>query len=99
MRDRFLALWRTGAQALFVLVLATLVNHGIHIPPAWSGVAEAALIAAGAGVWAAVTHWLQSQTGTQWWAVAARVLGRVLVLGAGALPTYTQPAAPAGAAK
>jgi hypothetical protein len=94
MRDRFLALWRTGAQAGFALLLTVLVNHGIHIPDAYSGYVQVALIGAGAGVWAVGTHWLQSRTGNQWYNRLARFAGRVLVLGAGALPTYTPPAGP-----
>jgi hypothetical protein len=91
-RDRFLAAWRTAAQAGFALALAWLVGRGIDIPPSWSGPVELALIAAGAGVWAAGTHWLQTRTGNTWWAKAARFVGRVAVLGVGALPQYTEPA-------
>lgn len=89
MRDRFLAAWRTAAQAVFALLLAWLANRGLHIDPHWSGLAEIALIGAGAGVWAGVTHWLQSQTGPAWWAVAARTVARILLLGATNPPTYT----------
>ena len=88
MRDRFLVAWRTAAQAGFALLLAWLVGRGIHIPQAWSAWAELALIAAGAGVWAAGVHWLQSQTGDAWWAKAARLIGRIAVLGPTALPQY-----------
>lgn len=95
MKDRFLALWRTGAQAGFALLLAVLVKHGIHIPSSYAGYVEVAVIGAGAGVWAFGTHWLQSRTGNQWYNQVARSVGRVLVLGAGSLPSYTPPAAPA----
>jgi hypothetical protein len=94
MRDRFIALWRTAAQALFALLLAWAANHGLHIDPHYSGLVEIAVIGAGAGVWAALTHWLQSAQGTTWWARAARLVGRVLVLGAAAVPSYTLPASP-----
>jgi hypothetical protein len=93
MRDRFLALWRTAAQAIFALLLAWLIGHGIHIPPSVEGPAELVVIGLGAGVWAYGTHWLQSRTGGDWRARFLRGLGRVLVLGAGALPTYP-PATP-----
>jgi hypothetical protein len=92
MRDRFLVLWRTGAQVFFALLLAWLIKRGITIPDSLSGPAEIALIGAGAGAWAAGTHWLQTRTGDRWWAKLARAAGRVLVLGAGALPQYTEPA-------
>lgn len=88
MRDRFLAAWRTAAQALFALLLGWLAGHGLNIPPAWSGLVEIAVIGVGAGVWAGVTHWLQSQTGDGWWARLARAAARVLLLGADAPPTY-----------
>lgn len=91
MRDRFLALWRTAAQAGFSLTLAYLVGHGIHINAHWSSVVEVAVIAGGAGVWAYGTHWLQTRTGNRWWAKLARGAGRVLVLGAAALPSYATP--------
>ena len=91
MRDRFLILWRTAAQAGFALLLVWLVKRGITIPDDWSGPVELALIGAGAGVWAAGTHWLQTRTGNAWYAKLARGVGRVLVLGAGALPQYTDP--------
>jgi hypothetical protein len=92
MRDRFLVAWRTGAQVLFALLLAWLVGKGINIPESLSGPAELAVIAIGAGVWAALVHWLQSREGDGWAARLARAVGRVLVLGPGALPTYAKPA-------
>lgn len=88
MRDRFLALWRTTAQALLPLLLAVLANHGVHVPDTLAGWALAAAIGLGAGVWAFGTHWLQSRTGNNPGARLARFVGRVLVLGAGALPSY-----------
>jgi hypothetical protein len=91
MRDRFLLAWRTGAQLLFALLLAWLVGRGITIPQEWSAPVELAAIAAGAGVWAAGTHWLQTRTGNSWWPRLARFVGRVLVLGPAALPQYTDP--------
>lgn len=93
MRDRFLALWRTAAQAFFALLLGWLANRGLHIDDRFSSAVELAVIGAGAGVWAFVTHWLQSLTGNAWYAKLGRFVGRVLVLGAGALPSYTQPSA------
>jgi hypothetical protein len=90
-RDRFLLAWRTGAQLLFALLLAWLVGRGIDIPASWSGPVELAVIAAGAGVWAAGTHWLQTRTGNSWYHRLARFVGRVLVLGPAALPQYTDP--------
>lgn len=89
MRDRFLAAWRTAAQALFALLLAWLVGRGIHVPDDLSGPLELAVIAAGAGVWAALTHWLQSRTGPAWYDRVARAVARVLLLGAGTAPQYT----------
>ncbi len=88
MRDRFLAAWRTAAQALFALVVAWLAGRGIHVSGQFGGLVEVVVMAAGAGLWAAAVHWLQSQTGSQWWARPARFVGRVLVLGAAALPSY-----------
>jgi hypothetical protein len=98
MRDRFLAAWRTAAQAAIPLLLAVLINHGIHAPDQLAGWAETALMGAGTGVWAAGTHWLQTRTGTHWWDALARGVGRVLVLGSTVLPTYSiPPSASAGA--
>jgi hypothetical protein len=88
MRDRFLALWRTAAQAIFALTLAWLANRGLHIDPHYSGMVEIAVIGVGAGVWAYGTHWLQSRTGNDWRPRACRSIGRILVLGAAALPSY-----------
>lgn len=93
MRDRFLAAWRTTAQALFALLLTWGANHGLHIDQHWSAPVEIALIGSGAGAWAVLVHWLQSTKGNRWWARLARFAGRVLVLGAKALPSYTTPAA------
>lgn len=97
MRDRFLALWRTSAQALFTLLAAWLIGHGLNIGAHWSGFVELLVVAAGAGLWAAATHWLQSQTGDHWSAKLARYVGRVLVLGAGSLPDYRPAPGTAGA--
>lgn len=94
MRDRFLALWRTAAQAGLAMLLLVLANHGVHVPDTVQGWILAALIGFGAGLWAYGTHWLQSRQGNDWRARACRVIGRILVLGAGALPTYDTPAAP-----
>jgi hypothetical protein len=91
MRDRFLAAWRTAAQTAIPLLLTVLLHRGIHVPDQLSGWLETALIGAGTGVWAAMTHWLQSRTGPHWWDTLARGVGRVLVLGAKALPTYATP--------
>lgn len=95
MRDRFLAAWRTAAQALFALLVAWAANRGLHVDRQWTAPLELAAIGAGAGVWAYGTHWLQSRTGKAWWARAARGLGRVLVLGAGSVPVYPPAGSPA----
>ena len=90
-RDRFLVAWRTGMQALFALTVAWLVGHGIRVDPQLSGWLELAAVAAGAGVWAGVTHWLQTRTGSAWWAVTARTVARWLLAGPAAAPTYPAP--------
>ena len=94
MRDRFLAAWRTGAQVAIPLLLAVLAHNGLRVPDTAAGWTATALIGLGAGVWAAGTHWLQTRTGSNSWARVARAVGRVLVLGAAALPHYAAPAAP-----
>jgi hypothetical protein len=89
-RDRFLAAWRTGALILIPALMALLASHGIRIPDTLVGWATVAAIAAGTAVWTALVHWLQTRTGTGPAARAARFLGRLLVLGVIALPTYTR---------
>lgn len=96
MRDRFLAAWRTACHALWVWLILWLAGRGIHVPAHWSSVGELALIGLGTGLWAAGVHWLQTRTGTAWWAGLARAVGRFLVLGNVALPSYPPPAGPPG---
>lgn len=92
MRDRFLAAWRTAVQVTLPLLIAVLANHGIKVPDSLAGAAQTAAIGAGAFVWAWGTHWLQTRTGASRWARLARFAGRVLMLGAKALPKYVVPA-------
>lgn len=94
MHDRFIAAWRTAAQALFALLIAWLTNRGLHIDEHWTSIVELAVIGAGAGVWAMLVHTLQSQAGDQWYKRLARAAGRVLVLGATAVPSYAPPPPP-----
>ncbi len=91
MRDRFLAAWRTGVQTFLPLLIAVLANHGVKVPDTLTGWAQTGLIAAGAFIWSWTTHWLQTRTGASLWARAARLAGRVLMLGGKALPTYSVP--------
>lgn len=95
MRDRFLAAWRTAAQAVFALLVAWLAGRGIRIPEQVSGLVEVALIGLGAGVWAGLLHWLESQTRPGWWAAGCRAVVRVLLLGAPSGPaSYPAPLGP-----
>lgn len=98
MRDRFLAAWRAACHAFWPLLIVFLADRGIHVSEHWSSVGELALIGAGAGLWAFGVHWLQTRPGPAWWARTARTIGRVLVLGSIAIPTYTTtPPPPPGA--
>lgn len=85
MRDRFLAAWRTAVQAAFALLIAWLAGNGIHVPASISGLFETAALAAGAGVFAWLTHWIQSLPSGSWW---LRGLKWLLGLGSTAAPTY-----------
>lgn len=86
MRDRFLAAWRTAVQAAFALSIAWLAGNGIHVNATFSGWLEALALAAGAGVWAWLTHWVQSLPGNN---PVLQVIRWILGLGSTAAPRYT----------
>jgi uncharacterized membrane protein YdfJ with MMPL/SSD domain len=91
MRDRFLVLWRSGAQAAYTALAVALLAHGVTIPADWQAPVLSAAFGLGVGLWAWGTHWLQTRRGDSLWARLARGVGLVLVLGAVALPQYTDP--------
>lgn len=84
---------RTGAQALWVLLVAQALAHGIVLPDWMQNWFVETVVVTGAialATWA--IRWLESRTGDTFLAKAARWLGRVLMLGLSKKqPVYASP--------
>ncbi len=91
LRDRFLFLWRTGAQVVIGAVVAFVAARGFNIDPQIQTYVEAALFGLGVAAYAFVVHWLETRTGDSLLAKAARALARLLMVGAPPVLAYKQP--------
>lgn len=94
-QDYLLSLWKTFVTTAIGLVVAWLVNHGIHLGSGLAPAVTVALVALGLSLYNTVVNWLLARDPSG----AARPLywlGKLLSLG-GRAPTYTPTAAkPAG---
>jgi hypothetical protein len=82
--------WRTLAGTLGGLLITWIASHGLALPDTAREYVIGALVGVGVTAYVAVSHWCQTRTGTSPWARVARWAGRVMVAGAGAVPTYQQ---------
>jgi uncharacterized membrane protein (DUF441 family) len=86
--------WRTLGGTLGGLLVTWLAGHGLKLPDTATEWLTGLLVGLGVTVYVAVSHWLQTRAGTSLAARVARVAGRVMVAGAGAVPIYRPAAKP-----
>lgn len=91
MSDLVKSLLREVAQKLVGMVAFWLVAHGLDVPPAVTNWTVLALVTGGLVVWTALVRWFETRYGTGPLGRFARAVGRLLMLGIGAKPTYVAP--------
>lgn len=92
--QRLMFLWRHTAHVVVGAVVAYLVaKFGLGVSAETQTLAETLLFGAGISAYGWVQHWLETRTGTAWWARAARGAARLMVLGAPGVVAYGPPAA------
>jgi len=82
---------RTGAQALWGLLVAFLAKKGITLPDALQGwFVDVVILSTVVGAGTAGIRWMETRKGEQWHAKLFRGIARVLMLGLSAKqPTYS----------
>jgi hypothetical protein len=84
---------RTGAQALWGILIAQAVSHGITIPSFLQGwFVETVIVAGGIALVTAALRWLETRSGESPGARFARFLAKILMAGLSKQqPVYTRP--------
>jgi len=82
---------RTGAQALWGLLVAFLAKKGITLPDALQGwFVDVVILSTVIGAGTAGIRWMETRKGEQWHAKLLRGIARILMLGLSAKqPTYS----------
>jgi len=88
--QRFMFMWRHTSQVVVGALVAYLVAHyGLNISAETKTLLETGLFSLGVAAYGWAQHWLETRRGSDGPARMARLVARLMVLGAPAQPLYT----------